>query len=289
MEWCKCCGGRTRAFASLDFSRSCEDPVLPPFPPSGEMVPYVRCETCGFIFTSYFDAWTAEQMAERIYNADYHLADPDFAAKRPIGFAHFLMAMLASLRSSVSALDYGGGEGSMARTMRGNGFDFDAYDPFFSDQPAPSRRFDLVTSFEVVEHSPDPAGIFETMLSYLKSDGAILFSTALQPRYVTSAWSYIAPRNGHISIHTVLSLRSLASRFGMRFCSINHTHLLFRQATDPVARAILRYDVVDMLWRASRRDARSLLEASLAAAKVGYGLAAFNPRHFLRLLLTAKD
>ena len=80
---CKCCSAAAIPFAKLDFSRTCEDRHAPPFAPSGEMVPYFHCQSCGFIFTDHFDAWSPGDMAERIYNADYHLADPEFTETRP--------------------------------------------------------------------------------------------------------------------------------------------------------------------------------------------------------------
>jgi SAM-dependent methyltransferase len=282
---CKCCDAATEPFASLDFSRSCEDRNGPPFPPSGELVPYVRCLSCGFIFTDYFDDWSAAQMADRIYNADYYLADPDFAEKRPAGTAADLVKWLGGLRSDIAALDYGGGNGTLAAVMRENGFDYDSYDPYFAGDTLPTRRYDLVTSFEVVEHTPDPLGNLAALLALVKPDGAVLISTGLQPRQVTSDWWYIAPRNGHISIHSHLSLQHLARKLAVRVLTIDTTHLLFRRARDPVARALLRRDVFSLLWHASRQNARALAMASLTAAQVGRPIAALDPRHAARLLL----
>jgi 2-polyprenyl-6-hydroxyphenyl methylase/3-demethylubiquinone-9 3-methyltransferase len=282
---CKCCGAATEPFAALDFSRSCEDRHAPPFAPSGELVPYVRCMNCGFIFTDYFDNWPPVRMAERIYNADYHLADPEFAEQRPAATAADLARWLAPLRSGIAALDYGGGNGTLAALMRRGGFDYDAYDPYFAGDPLPNRRYDLVTSFEVVEHTADPYGNLATLLSYTKPDGAVLVSTALQPAEVTSDWWYIAPRNGHISIHSARSLRHLAGRLGVRVLTIDSTHLLFRRARDPVARTLLRRDIFGLLWHASRQNAKALAAASIAAVQVGHPLAALDPRHAARLLL----
>jgi len=269
----------------LDFSRTCEDRHAPPFAPSGEMVPYFRCQSCGFIFTDHFDAWSPGDMAERIYNADYHLADPQFTETRPASTAADLVRWLGDIRSDFAALDYGGGEGTLARLMGANGFDYDSYDPFFADSAVPARRYDLVTSFEVVEHTADPYGNLATLLSFTKPNGAVLVSTALQPPDVTSDWWYIAPRNGHISIHSARSLKHLARRLGVHVLTLDSTHLLYRRARDPVPRALLRRDVFGLLWHASRQNARSLARASLAAAQVGQPLAALDPRHPARLLL----
>jgi hypothetical protein len=148
-----------------------------------------------------------------------------------------------------------------------------------------TRRYDLVTSFEVLEHSPDPYGTLATLLSLLKPHGAVLVSTALQPPHVTSDWWYIAPRNGHISLQSTRSLQHLAKRLGVHVLTTDSTHLLFHRARDPVARALLGRDVFGLLWHASRQNVRALAGASLAAALVGHPLAALDPRHAARLLL----
>jgi 2-polyprenyl-6-hydroxyphenyl methylase/3-demethylubiquinone-9 3-methyltransferase len=282
---CKCCDAEAIPFAALDFSRTCEDRHAAPFPPSGEMVSYFRCQGCGFIFTDHFDAWSPDAMAQKIYNADYRYADPEFAETRPTSTAADLVRWLGGVRSDIAALDYGGGEGKLARLMRDNGFDYDSYDPFFADNALPARRYDLVTSFEVVEHSADPYGNLATLLSFTKPNGAVLVSTALQPPDVTGDWWYIAPRNGHISIHSARSLQHLARRLGVHVLTIDSTHLLYRRARDPVARALLKRDVFGLLWHASKQNARSLAKASLAAAQLGRPLAALDPRHPARLLL----
>jgi 2-polyprenyl-6-hydroxyphenyl methylase/3-demethylubiquinone-9 3-methyltransferase len=281
---CKCCGGAADPFAVLDFSRTCEDRHAPPFPPSGEMVPYFRCRNCRFIFTDHFDAWSSEMMGSRIYNADYHLADPEFEEQRPNATAHDLAGWLRERRGELVGLDYGGGKGALAAAMRADGFDYDSYDPFFAENTSPKRRYDLVTSFEVMEHNPDPHVFLKELLSFLKSDGVVLISTALAPDDVTPDWWYIAPRNGHISIHSADSLRHLATRAGVQVLTIDSTHLFFRRARDPVARVLLSRDVYGLLWHASRQNARALAVASVAAIVVGRPWMALDPRHAARLL-----
>ena len=248
------------------------------------MVPYLRCRGCGFIFTDYFDSWSADEMACRIYNADYHLADPEFEEQRPAAVAADLARWVGDLRTGIAALDYGGGKGTLASIMRDGGFDYDSYDPFFAGNELPTRRYDLVTSFEVIEHSTDPFGTLSTLLSFTKPGGAVLISTALQPDKVTGDWWYIAPRNGHISIHSARGLQHLARRSGVHVLTTDSTHLFFRYARDPVARTLLGRDVYSLLWHASRQNVRALARASLAAALVGHPLAALDPRHAGRLI-----
>jgi len=80
-------------------------------------------------------------------------------------------------------LDCGGGNGTLAELLCSAGFtQVNTYDPFVphhADKPA--GRFDCVVSFEVLEHSTDPARSFADMNDSLTDTGLILFSTLLQP------------------------------------------------------------------------------------------------------------
>jgi 2-polyprenyl-3-methyl-5-hydroxy-6-metoxy-1,4-benzoquinol methylase len=80
-----------------------------------------------------------------------------------------------------------------------------------------------VTAFEVLEHSPTPIATMKQALSMLEYKGRLLFSTLLMdqvPRYATDHW-YIAPRNGHISLHTRLSLGNMFSQLGWQVRSFD--------------------------------------------------------------------
>jgi 2-polyprenyl-6-hydroxyphenyl methylase/3-demethylubiquinone-9 3-methyltransferase len=214
---CKCCGSKADWFGAVDFSKSCEDHRGKVMPDSGRAVDYFRCTSCGFLFTRLIDGWSAGRVAAEIYNADYVRVDPDFTGTRPRGNADLLSWTFEDERARLAMLDYGGGEGLMASVLRERGFDASSFDPFHDDDPRPPRRFDLVTAFEVVEHSPDPHATFADIRALTADNGAFLFTTLLQPADIGSAglgWWYAAPRNGHVSLHTRESLRLAAERAG---------------------------------------------------------------------------
>lgn len=214
---CKCCGARADWFGAVDFSKSCEDHRGKVMPDSGRAVDYFRCAACGFLFSPLIDGWSADRVAAEIYNADYVRVDPDFTGARPRNNADLLTLAFEPERARLGMLDYGGGEGLMARVLRERGFDAHSFDPFHDHDPRPQRRFDLVTAFEVIEHSPDPHATFADVRALTADDGAFLFTTLLQPADMGSVglgWWYAAPRNGHVSLHTRESLRLAASRVG---------------------------------------------------------------------------
>jgi hypothetical protein len=283
---CKCCGGSARLFGLIDASRSGQERYGPVFPPSGKLIRFWRCLGCEFVFTDDFDSLSSAELGEQIYNDDYIRADPDFVAHRPNWFADFLDELLAPLKHRIEAIDFGGGRGVLANLARQKGFDcYDSYDPYFGDQSRPMRQYDLVTAFEVVEHSRDPLGTFQEMQSLLKPGGAVMFSTSVQPKGVDSGWWYIAPRNGHFSIHSDCSLRTLANRLSMHYLSIwDYLHLLYPTSGSWVARFIAGPNARAALRVASLRSSIALASTSVQLVKLGWVRPCLDPRHVARLL-----
>jgi SAM-dependent methyltransferase len=186
---------------------------------SGIPVYYHRCPSCAFIFTDAFDDWSFDDFRQNIYNEGYAAVDPDYAdgsrARASATLTYNVMGQLGASR----VLDYGGGDGTMANELRAKGFDAHSWDPVVQrerDIAVAIGSFDLVTAFEVFEHTPTPISTAAEALSFLRPNGWLLFSTLLMDelqRQSTDHW-YIAPRNGHISLHTSASLRALFARLG---------------------------------------------------------------------------
>jgi hypothetical protein len=286
---CKCCGGATSFFAGYDFSRTCEDQEKPVFARSGIDIPYYRCASCGFIFTSYFDGWSKETFAERIYNSDYLLADPDFAGLRPQHIAEQLSILLARAPTDIAILDYGGGDGKLVRELELHGFENgESFDPFFSDGTQPTGSFELVTAFEVVEHTAYPTLLFQDALSFLAPQGVLLFTTAIQNRKLDRDWWYIAPRNGHISIHSYDSLQRLAAALGATCLSLDDTmHMFYRDPQSAIARQIASRRRHAALYAASRRSLRSFVQTANLLSELGLTAEPKDTRHLARVALTS--
>jgi 2-polyprenyl-6-hydroxyphenyl methylase/3-demethylubiquinone-9 3-methyltransferase len=214
---CKLCGAPAPPFDAVDLNKLCSDTEPYMFGLSGIMVPYMRCTLCGLLFTSFFDDWSAAEFARFIYNDDYIKVDGAYAEVRPQAMSAFVARKAAHARD-VRILDYGSGAGGLARHLRDAGFrHVEDYDPFASPQ-RPTGRFDIITCFEVIEHSPTPLATVEDMRGFLADDGCVLFTTGIQPDDIAvrrASWWYAAPRNGHVSIFTVDALATLAARCGL--------------------------------------------------------------------------
>jgi 2-polyprenyl-3-methyl-5-hydroxy-6-metoxy-1,4-benzoquinol methylase len=221
---CKVCNGPSPLFGVVDFHKSCIEAQGCYLALSGCPVYYRRCRDCSFTFTDAFDSWTKQSFREHIYNKDYLSVDPDFVEVRPAGNSRMIAESFHASRSSIGILDFGGGDGLLAQRLREQGFIAATYDPFSSFDTVPMDTFDLITCFEVMEHVPYPLETVSTMVSMLKPQGAILFSTLLQPASFEKLglnWWYASPRNGHISLYSTSSLAHIFKHYGMKVASFS--------------------------------------------------------------------
>jgi 2-polyprenyl-6-hydroxyphenyl methylase/3-demethylubiquinone-9 3-methyltransferase len=235
---CKICGATASLYGVVDFHKNCEivrgRNVLPL---SGIPIYYHRCPACRFIFTTAFDKFTSDDFRKHVYNDQYAMVDPDYAEVRPRANAAGLVKMFGASKPE-RLLDYGGGAGVLADSLRAASFSHaDTYDPFVSQHAVkPAGRYDCVVSFEVVEHTPTPLATFREMDDVLAKPGLILFSTLVQPAEIEQvglSWWYAAPRNGHVSLFSRQSLEHVARSMGLTFGSFNdNLHALFRELPD---------------------------------------------------------
>ena len=234
---CKCCGATAALYGVVDFHKNCESRRREVLGLSGVPVYYHRCPACRFLFTTAFDRLTPDDLRRHVYNADYPLVDPDYADRRPRANAALLARLFPGPRLA-RVLDYGGGDGLLADLLRAAGFPHaETYDPLVPRHAArPAGRFDLVVSFEAVEHSTDPAATFAEIAGLLADPGLVLFSTLVQPADIDErglGWWYAAPRNGHVSLYSRESLGVLARRLGLSFGSLDDVrHVLYRRIPD---------------------------------------------------------
>jgi len=165
---CKLCGWPAQFFDLVDFNKCGSSGHG--FGPSGIAVSYHRCTACGFLFTTFCDDWTPDDFHRFVYNDDYWQVDVEHRSTRPRRIADQMQRVLAPFKAC-RILDYGAGEGLFAQHMRDAGFsNIFGYDPFLMPR-RPEGRFDLITCFEVLEHTPSPLRTLIDMRSLLVDDG----------------------------------------------------------------------------------------------------------------------
>lgn len=224
---CKVCAGPAPFFDVTDFWKGS---IFYPFGPSGIPITYHRCEACGFMFAPLFDDWTREDFRKFIYNDEYLAVDGEYSGIRPKRVAAAMAKSLSGFEDA-RLMDYGSGVGVFAAEMRAAGFQNIASFDLFSEPDRPSGPFDIITCFEVIEHTPTPLETLQDIESLLSDDGCIILGESLQPPDIDVLrcnWWYCMPRNGHISLYTDRTLALLATRSGLMFHSGDGMHAFSR-------------------------------------------------------------
>jgi SAM-dependent methyltransferase len=238
VQRCKCCGGRAPIFGVVDWVQNLTS-IKPEL--YGIPVYYHRCASCGYLFTVFFDEFTGEDFSKWVYNEQYGLIDLGYGESRARDNTKIIASNFADAKSA-HVLDYGGGTGKLAEFLRAEGFvSVDTYDPFVPEfATRPDRKYDLIVSFEVMEHSTKPAEMFADVASFLSPNGMIFFSTTLQPQDILTMgtkWWYLNPRAGHASTYTPQAIHAVVAPMQLSLFCFNHDyHALWRGDFPPFAR-----------------------------------------------------
>lgn len=230
---CPVCDGKSSLLDVLDFNKSCEELRGTFLPASGVPVSYFLCSRCQFCFAPEISAWSLEEFAKRIYNDEYVLVDPNYIELRPKTNAASLQSMFGHRPPTIRHLDYGGGRGLLAATLKNSNWNSISYDPFENRdvQIEQLGKFDLITAFEVFEHVPDVYQLMSNLHTLLAPDGIVFFSTLVSDGNISIEkrldWWYAAPRNGHISLFSNYSLALLGKKFGFELDNFSDLHHVF--------------------------------------------------------------
>jgi SAM-dependent methyltransferase len=242
---CPVCDGPCAGLEPVDFNKSCEELRGKVLPSAGIAVRYLACADCGFCFAPELYRWSHEELARKVYNESYTEIDPDWDEVRPRNNAQVLAEAFGNRPPPVRHLDYGGGNGLLARILAGKGWQSTSYDPFVdgSRRLEDLGRFGLVTAFEVFEHVQDVQALAANLAALVEKGGVILFSTLLSDGHIAPgeplAWWYAAPRNGHISLYSSQSLVFIGGAAGFSFGSLAENFHAFWTDVPPWAAHLL--------------------------------------------------
>jgi hypothetical protein len=231
---CKICGKPAPFYGFVDFNKACLESIGIRMPTYGFAIYYRRCPACEFLFTDAFDGWSPAEFRIHIYNSEYARLDPEYAEQRPAGNASLIANLFGAHKDTLRILDFAGGNGHFGECLRVSGFaNCDTYDPFTPGHDTlPDGTYGLITCFEAFEHAPDQDRLVQSIMERLAEDGVVVFSTMVQPDdfdKIGMRWWYVAPRNGHISLHSRKSLSLLWERHGCTVSSVSdHLHMACR-------------------------------------------------------------
>jgi hypothetical protein len=208
---------------------------------------FLKCVECGSIQTEE-PYWLAEAYASALTRLDIGQVVRFRINSFLVPHVHRFVC-----GKEKTVLDYGSGYGMLVRDLRDRGYDcwgLDAYaNPIFSQDftiptaaAARSRRFELITAFEVFEHVHKPFADLSVLSTLTDS---IFFSTTVLPHPLLglSDWPYFALSHGqHVCFYSRRGIARLAERWGMRSWSIdNQYHILTRRPIGLPAKFAIRH------------------------------------------------
>lgn len=226
---CSNCGGSSLSFlGEKDFGISGGDFFAGRrlYKDYGQAISYHSCDGCGFVFSAAFDHWSPEDFKRHMYNDDYVIGDPPFVEERPKRNAAMVAALFWREKDTLKVLDFGGGHGVFAAELTRSGFRADSLDAYHEPGAKRDTDYDLITSFEVIEHVPH-GGQYAWLVqlkAHLKAspESKVLLGTELMDGQEFS-WFFVSPRNGHITIHTKRSFSILCERAGLAWKPISRS------------------------------------------------------------------
>lgn len=229
---CTVCKNETYIWGCVDFNKSCEEMNGKYLDYSGVPIYYLKCHNCNHIFSTDFDDWDKEDFKENIYNDGYLDVDPEYEGARSLRDVEWFSKSI-NYNKSLEILDYGAGPAIFGKELNKQGYKVESWDPLWDTAPSWSKdkKFDLITAFEVLEHSPTPHDTFKDIHQWLKPDGKILVTTLsndiLQGKRDPTYW-YLAPRNGHVCMYSNKSIEILFESVGMKTQHLAwNTHLAY--------------------------------------------------------------
>ncbi len=179
-------------------------------------IKYYSCRCCDFIFKDENSILPRGEELKIYNNHNNSIDDPKYVNF----FKKFLNSAVFSYCSGKEGLDFGSGPSPVLAMLlkRDFGFKMDIYDLFFAPGKIyKGKKYDLITSTEVLEHLKNPLPYFKIFRNCLKPDGLLSIMTLFQPGNKSEffEWYYIRDMS-HISFYTPKTLEIIGEKFGLK-------------------------------------------------------------------------
>ena len=217
-----------------------------------------RCTGCGSLHC-------LEDADLALYYADYPLKRQQLTFSERVGYRNRQKLMERhGVRRSDRTLDYGCGAGLYVNFLRDRGYSqVFGYDPFvtaYSDPPSSLSPYNVVLSFDVIEHAQDPREFMRSAANLVRSGGLLLVGTPNADHVSTTLH---ADPNLHVPYHRhILSERTLLALAGEQ--GMEPVHIYRRSFYDSLVPTVNSR----FMWRYIR-ETGGLLDAAVEPPQIG--------------------
>jgi len=175
---------------------------------------YYRCLTCCGIFVDSKDLPDKTQEKHR-----YELHDTDTEDE---GYRKFVLPVTSSIKRDFSVLacglDFGAGTSAIISKVLKD-YNISNYDPYFHNYPhLLDKKYDYISSCEVIEHFYNPRKEFKLLKSMLKPHAKLYFMTDIYDKKTDFASWYYKNDPTHVFLYSRETFQWIKKEFG--FCDV---------------------------------------------------------------------
>jgi len=137
---------------------------------------FFHCKKCEFIFKNESDFVSSEDELKQYNNHNNTMDSPGYVEM----FEKFMDATFDEYIKDIKrVLEFGSGPGPvLSELLKNSGLNVDIYDKYFSAKKVyEGKKYDLITSTEVIEHIENPKDIFDFFASHIKKSGYLALMT----------------------------------------------------------------------------------------------------------------
>lgn len=188
-------------------------------------ISYNFCANCLFISKNYSP--TDEISLKTYNNHNNSLSDLKYVKY----FDDYLnYSLISNIDKSSRGLDFGSGPSPVLSQIfkRDYGISVDIYDLFYSKEEVYiNKKYDFITSTEVIEHIKNPKVIFEFANKYLKTGGILSLMTLFAPKNQDEfyRWWYIRDLT-HISFFSFETFKYLAKMYNYQIINCDQKRII---------------------------------------------------------------
>lgn len=149
---------------------------------------FYECRICKGIYRDSNELLNKHEEKDRYYLHQNHIND--------FGYIRFADPILSAVRKNFNAshegLDFGAGHTPViSELLKSDGYQVEIYDPlFFDDKKVLDKKYDFITSCEVIEHFYYPKKEFELLYKMLKTNGKLILMTDIFNGVNFESWYY---------------------------------------------------------------------------------------------------